>query len=137
MASLLLGAALGATGAVRSSAPESGLLNAFRDRMNEDLDTPRAMALVFDAVRAANASLASGDSAAGLVRGREALDCAAAVGIRPATGRQVSEQVLSLARQRDEARAARDWDAADRIRSELVGMGYRVEDTPGGTRLYG
>ena len=130
-------AALGATGAVRSSAPESGLLNAFRDRMNEDLDTPRAMALVFDAVRAANASLASGDSAAGLVRGREALDCAAAVGIRPATGRQVSEQVLSLARQRDEARAARDWDAADRIRSELVGMGYRVEDTPGGTRLYG
>ncbi|MGO9560121.1 MAG: cysteine--tRNA ligase [Acidimicrobiales bacterium] len=124
---------------VAAPGPQSGpgLTAAFRERMDDDLDTPRAMAVVFDAVRGANASLASGDVAAGLANGRAALECAAALGIRAATGRVVSDHALALATQRDEARAARDWAAADRIRDELVAMGYRVEDTSSGTRLYG
>lgn len=119
--------------------PPSGaaLTAAFRERMDDDLDTPRAMALVFEAVRAANASLASGDVSAGLANGRAALECAAALGIRATTGRIISERALILAGERDRARSARDWAAADRIRDELVAMGYRVEDTQGGTRLYG
>jgi cysteinyl-tRNA synthetase len=119
--------------------PPSGaaLTAAFRERMDDDLDTPRAMALVFEAVRAANASLASGDVSAGLANGQAALECAAALGIRATTGRIISESALILAGERDRARSARDWAAADRIRDELVAMGYRVEDTQGGTRLYG
>jgi cysteinyl-tRNA synthetase len=117
--------------------PAPGVITAFRERMDDDLDTPRAMAVMFDAVRSANASLASGDVAGGLSAGRAALECAVTIGIRPATGRRISEQALVLASQRDEARSGRDWGAADRIRDELVALGYRVEDTPGGTRLYG
>jgi cysteinyl-tRNA synthetase len=48
----------------------------------------------------------------------------------------VPDDVLALAHQRDEARAARDWAAADRLRDDIVARGYRVEDTPGGTRVY-
>ncbi|MHB8243810.1 MAG: cysteine--tRNA ligase [Acidimicrobiales bacterium] len=115
---------------------ELGLLEAFRERMDDDLDTPRAIALLFDATRSANVLLANGDVVAGLARGRQALDCLAAVGLLPSTGRGVSPPAMCLADERDKARAARDWAAADRIRDELAALGYRVEDTSAGTRLY-
>jgi cysteinyl-tRNA synthetase len=108
----------------------------FALRVEDDLDTPRAMALLFDAVRAANASLAKGDLAAGAALGRAALECALSVGLLPAGAGVVSEQARSLALRRDQARAARDWAAADAIRDELVRLGYKVEDTAAGTRLY-
>jgi cysteinyl-tRNA synthetase len=107
----------------------------FRERMDDDLDTPRATALVFDAVRSANAALDDGDTVGGVARGREALECAEAVGLRTSAGGAVSTEALELARRRDEARAGRDFAAADAIRDRLVELGYRVEDTASGTRL--
>jgi cysteinyl-tRNA synthetase len=41
----------------------------------------------------------------------------------------------ALCRQRDDARAAKEWGRADSIRNELVALGYVVEDTPGGTKI--
>ncbi|GAC1479198.1 MAG: cysteine--tRNA ligase [Acidimicrobiales bacterium] len=37
---------------------------------------------------------------------------------------------------RDEARAARDWPAADRVRNELAAVGVRIEDTPEGSHWF-
>ncbi len=116
--------------------PASRLPERFKERMDDDLDTPRAMALVFEAIRSANASLASGDRPAGLSEGRAALSCAAAVGLLPTAVSVVAKEALHLAEKRDQARSARDWAAADALRQQLVQLGYRVEDTPAGTRLY-
>jgi cysteinyl-tRNA synthetase len=38
-------------------------------------------------------------------------------------------------REREEAREARDFDRADRLRDELADRGYEVRDTPEGARL--
>ncbi len=104
--------------------------------MEDDLNTVRAMALVFDWVREANAALDAGeaDEAAPLVRlVREATG---AVGLElEGTAEEVDPAALDLATARDEARKARDWAAADRLRDELVARGWTVEDTPQGTRL--
>ena len=44
-------------------------------------------------------------------------------------------ELQRLAAERDEARAARDFERADRIRDELAGSGWEIRDTPDGARL--
>ena len=48
---------------------------------------------------------------------------------------EVGADALAIARQRDEARAAKDWARADALRDELLAMGYEVADTPTGTEI--
>ena len=104
--------------------------------MEDDLNTVRALALVFGWVREANTALDAGqdDEAARLVRlVREA---SRAVGLELQGGlEEIDPAALDLAAARDTARAAKDWAAADRLREELVSRGWTVEDTPQGTRL--
>src|SRR3954454_14936606 len=101
----------------------------FRDRMDDDLDTPAAMALLFDLVRTANADDDEGAAAT-------AFEIADAVGLvlRTASG-DVGDDALDIARRRDEARDAKDWTLADALRDELQHLGYEVSDTPSGTAL--
>jgi cysteinyl-tRNA synthetase len=45
----------------------------------------------------------------------------------------VPDEITELARQRDEARAARDWAAADALRDQITAAGFVVEDSSSGT----
>ena len=75
------------------AAPDEQVLDAFSAAMDDDLDTPRAMAVLFDTVTRANAALDAGDPAAALARGGGVLDGrgrgagAEGVGRRPGGGR--------------------------------------------------
>lgn len=44
-------------------------------------------------------------------------------------------EVLALVREREEARARRDWAAADSLRRRIADLGWKVDDTPEGPRL--
>jgi cysteinyl-tRNA synthetase len=44
--------------------------------------------------------------------------------------------VAGKVRAREEAKKLKDFSKADQLRSDLNALGYRVEDTPKGTRLY-
>ena len=115
-----------------SGEADAAALDAFRAAMDDDLDTPAAVALLFDLVRRANTALDAGSDADPLVRAVE--EITAAVGLELVGDRgEVEDDVADLVRQRDEARAARDFAAADAARDALVARGYVVEDTPGGT----
>jgi cysteinyl-tRNA synthetase len=106
------------------------------DAMEDDLDTVKALAFAFEWVRSANAALDAGDKdeAARLVRLVREATGAVGLELRAVT-EEIDPAALDLATARDEARAARDWAAADRLRDELVSRGWTVEDTPEGTRL--
>jgi cysteinyl-tRNA synthetase len=112
----------------RTTTPAAALLDRFRQLMDDDLDTPGAVALAFDAVRDARA--AKDPALASAVF--EMLD--RALGLRlEYEVRGVPAEVRARAKERDEARAARDWARADAIRAQLQAEGWTVEDGPEGT----
>ncbi len=120
----------------------------FADAMNDDLGTPAAMATVFTAVRQGNAAIKAGNTAeVGRILGElqamlEVLGLSindpvwadlAGGGddeLRPV----VDGLVQALLTQRAEARARKDWSAADAIRDQLAGVGLKITDTPSGPR---
>jgi cysteinyl-tRNA synthetase len=125
---------------VEGVAPADGIepeaLQRFRERMDDDLDTPSALAGIFDLVTAAHSAADAGDAARAAGLARTAAVLAAALGL-PLRGEaaEVDEAAAELVRARDEARAARDFARADALRDELVGLGWTVEDTPTGTAI--
>ena len=53
----------------------------------------------------------------------------------PIEAGEVSEQVQLLLDQRQKYREGRQWQQADQARIEIEGLGYVIEDKPGGARL--
>jgi cysteinyl-tRNA synthetase len=48
---------------------------------------------------------------------------------------EAPEELRRLAEEREEARAERDFERADRIRDQLGDAGWEIRDTPDGARL--
>jgi cysteinyl-tRNA synthetase len=115
---------------------DATVLERFAEAMDNDLQTTVATALLFDTVTEANAALDAEDvdRAAPLAAAARAISGALGLKLR-AGGDEVDKATAELVRQRDEARAAKDFAAADRIREELVAAGWVVEDTPTGTKV--
>jgi cysteinyl-tRNA synthetase len=122
------------TAGVTAYEPDQTVLAEFRAAMDDDLDTPRATALMFDTVRRANAALDAGsDDAAALAAAVHVI--AATFGLRLAAGGAVDAEALAKAHALDEARAAKDFATADALRAELQADGWTVETTRDGTSL--
>lgn len=69
---------------------------------------------------------------------REALEALAGVGrktanVVPGSNDDEVAKIEALIKQRNEARTAKDWSAADSARNELTAMGIVLEDGPNGT----
>jgi len=124
-------------GAAGAQAVDADAVEEFRRRMDDDLDTPGALAAVFDLARRANAADDAGDhEAAARAATTVGLLCAAlGLSLHTASDDALDADTAELVRRRDGARADRDWALADRLRDELVALGWVVEDGPEGTRV--
>ncbi|MCB1000424.1 MAG: cysteine--tRNA ligase [Acidimicrobiales bacterium] len=123
------------TAAVAATAEaDPAVLASFRERMDDDLDTPSAMALVFDTVRRANAALDAGAGEAGPLAAAVHEMCGA-VGLVLKGAADVPADALAKAGALDAARAAKDFATADALRAELQADGWTVETTKHGTTL--
>jgi len=111
-------------------------LERFVERMDDDLDTPGAVAAIFELVRRANAAADAGEDDEGRRLAVSVAVLAGALGLRLVAGTEVDDHSAELVRRRDEARAARDWGEADDIRRQLEAGGWVVEDTAAGTKLH-
>ena len=124
------------TAAVAADAtPDPQVLDAFRDLMDDDLDTPGAIAVLFDTVRRANAALDSGDSSAAGSLAAAVHSMASAVGLVLKVAGEVPAEATERAAALDAARAAKDFGTADTIRASLQAEGWLVETTKAGTTI--
>lgn len=108
----------------------------FFDAMADDLNAPKALAALFRFTRTANPILDSGEfSEPQRLQILEILQRLNAIlGILDLDFEDLSSEEEALLRARDEARNAKEWARADRLREELLRRGLQVVDTPAGTR---
>ena len=98
--------------------------------MDDDLDTPGALAGIFELVTAAHSAADAEDADEGGRLARTAAVLAAALGLSlRAPDNEVDEESARLVAERDEARRDKDFARADALRDELVARGWTVEDT--------
>ena len=103
--------------------------------MDDDLDTPRATALLFDTVRRANAALDAGDDTRRAARRRGPGDRRCRGTRASARPRRSTPTRSPAPRRSTTARAAKDFATADALRDELQADGWTVETTRDGTSL--
>ena len=118
----------------------------FVTAMDDDLSTPAALAAIHDVVHEGNRLLAGGDSPAlqgNLASVRRMLDLLGLDPLHPqwsadadtgAAHDTVGVLVEALLQQRQDARARKDWAAADAVRDQLKAAGIEIEDTSAGPR---
>ncbi|MBS0365262.1 MAG: cysteine--tRNA ligase [Proteobacteria bacterium] len=148
-------------------APASGVRGAdaswrerFREAMDDDFNTPEALAVLQTLAREINTARAQGDAARTALLAGELRDLAGVLGLLavdpaqwfrlPAAGSAhlaasgspaspagpTDEQIDQLVDQRRAARQARNWGESDRIRDELLSRGVILEDKPGGATAW-
>ena len=110
----------------------------FEAGLDDDLNTPEALAAVFDLIRASNIALDREqlleDDRAAILSWLSEVDSRLA--IIPIAEEQTSkdEEIESLIASRNAARRNRDFAESDRIRQELSDRGIVIEDTRDGTK---
>jgi cysteinyl-tRNA synthetase len=124
------------TAELPSGSPNQASLDAFRAHMDDDLDTPQALAHLFDTLRAANQAMVSGDTQAASGLAAAVREMAGAVGLGLTGVEEPPPEVVSLVEEREKARAGRDFARADAVRDQILAFGWVVEDTPQGPRLH-
>ncbi|WP_309104264.1 cysteine--tRNA ligase [Microbacterium sp.] len=120
--------------AIMRRIPES-----FAQAMDDDLGVPQALAVIHETVRAGNAALDGGDLEAAATALAEVTGMTGVLGLTPVGEKAGAEAsaldalVQTMITQRAQARADKDWAAADRIRDAIAAAGITLEDTTDGT----
>jgi cysteinyl-tRNA synthetase len=118
-----------------SGASDPVVIAKFIEVMDDDLDTPQAIALVFDTVRRANTAMDNGDLTSSAALAAAVFEMCGAMGLVLKSSSEVDVEATRVALQLDAARAAKNFAEADRLRGELQSRGYVVETTKDGTRV--
>jgi cysteinyl-tRNA synthetase len=119
----------------------AGYRSKFEEAMYDDLNTPQALAVMWELLRDESvspedkrATLLSFDRVLGLGFGaskhRNEVEKLAVL-----ESDELPPEIADLVRKREEARKAGDWPEADRLRAEILTGGYTVEDSKEGVKV--
>lgn len=99
----------------------------FLEKINDDLDMPGALAMIFDALKN------------DIIDYETILDFDKVLGLNldkiEEKNITITPKIQSLLDQRQKARDEKNWSESDRLRDEIKGLGYTVEDTSDGQKI--
>lgn len=96
--------------------------------MDDDFDTPKALAVIFDFVKEVNKKGGGKESY------KLMLEFDKIFNILTAEEEKLPSDILKLIEKREEARKSKDFKTADKIRAELRKKGIQLDDTPEGVK---
>jgi cysteinyl-tRNA synthetase len=108
----------------------------FEKGMDNDLNTPEALAAVFDLIseinkRFENLSKQDGQQVKELMMSFDSV-----LGVLPEKNeRQLTQEEQDLIDKRQAARVAKDWATADSLKAQLNALGIEIKDTPTGPQV--
>lgn len=101
----------------------------FKEYINDDLDTPRALTILWDVLK--DKVLPSSDKRSTLLE----LDRVLGLGLAELKSFAIPIDITILGEEREKARKSGDFFTADRIRDKLKGLGYEIKDTADGMKI--
>jgi cysteinyl-tRNA synthetase len=110
----------------------------FKEALSDDINTPRAMAVLFDFIKKMNKFVTQGLGKNGSEKALNFLfeaDKVLGLELNKVTATTGNKKLNTFLKERDTARESKDWAESDRIRDEIRSFGFDVEDTPGGQVL--
>jgi len=102
-------------------------LKEFRDAMDDDLNTPEALAVLWKLVRDKNAR--------GKIETVSEIDKVFGLNLNKEEKIEIPKEIKKLIKEREEMRKKKNWQEADNLRNRIKKLGYSVDDTDEGTRI--
>lgn len=102
----------------------------FHKAINDDLNMPLAMSVVWDVVKNPKKSKK-------IAKLLEKFDTVLALSLdkKSETQEEIPEEVIKLAEERLKARQEKNWAESDRLRNEILALGYSIKDSKDGYEL--
>jgi cysteinyl-tRNA synthetase len=130
-------------GLIDSAGPASQNLTskakqAIEKHLDNDINTPRALAVVFDLIKKANHLIDQNKLSQQQAQAISQLltDFDKVFGIlKPSKKITIPKAIQQLIKQREQARRKHDWPKADQIRKQIEAKGYQIEDTEKGPKI--
>lgn len=122
--------------AISDEGPAAAQEDKFASALDDDLNISAALGALYDIVRDTNRAMDEGkispEQAQGWLDYWSRINSVLRLDPETAT---IPADITALLKERNTARAAQDWNASDRLRDELLKLGWMVKDTKEGTKL--
>lgn len=109
------------------SKPQEKYLNKFNEEINDDLNTPQALATLWDTVNDTTINRAT--KLALIEKYDEVLGLKLTEFEKPV---EIPQEITDLAEKRWEAKQNKEWDVSDKLREEVESKGYKILDNKEG-----
>ena len=103
--------------------------NKFKEYLEDDLDTPRALSLLWDVFKDKNIS--DGDKKATILD----FDKVLGLGFENLKKEKIPEEINKLAEERERSRKDKDFKKSDELRDKINSLGYEIKDTSEGQKI--
>ncbi len=113
------------------ASPDEAYIETFKEIMNDDFNTPNALALLWKLIKDKKIKKDVKFST------MEEFDKILAIGLStpPEAEIEVPKKVADLIQKREEARMDKDWKKSDLLRDEIEELGFMIKDSPEGPKI--